>query len=258
MSLFLSLQGFAIYSMGARQIPFISMIGVSVSNVLIPHLVEDVQAGRYSQICWRWRLACERTAITTYLIAAFCIWHASPVVQFLFSALYAESSVPFRVFAALTFLRVVEFQGLAKAFGRTDLIMKSAFLNAGALAVFAIPLAWGLGILGMALAVFLAVFTTLAYYLRAYRKLLGEPISTFFPWPRLLLLLCIAFASTGLSSWLLGPALTRGADTSMLTLGWRLGGLFALSGGFYVALLVFCGFLQPKALFKKYLGRGPG
>lgn len=251
MSFFLNVQSFAIYSLGARQIPFIGNVGVSVSNVMVPHLVQDSQSGRYAQICRRWRLACERTAMTTYLIAAFCVWHAVPVMQFLFSSTYVESSIPFRVFAAITFLRVVEFGSLAKVFDRTDLIMKAAFLNAGSLAVLAIPLVWVWGIFGMALTVLSGIFVVVAYYLASYRKLLGGAVASFFPWPRLLALLGIAFASTGVGDWLVGPVLLEGADTSMLTLGLHLGLRFAISGCLYGAMLLMMGFLKPESIIHK-------
>jgi hypothetical protein len=42
-------------------------------------------------------------------------WEAVLVIQFMFSATYSENCVPFRVFFALTFVRVIEYGSLAKA-----------------------------------------------------------------------------------------------------------------------------------------------
>jgi len=46
-------------------------MGFSVSNVLTPHLVEDIKMGNYARACFRFRKACERTAIITYPLLPF-------------------------------------------------------------------------------------------------------------------------------------------------------------------------------------------
>jgi O-antigen/teichoic acid export membrane protein len=244
MSLILTTPAFAAYSLGARELPFIGSIGPSVASVLVPSLVLDAQEGRRAELCRKWRLACERTATATYLIAAFCVWHAAPVVQFLFSPAYTESSIPFRIFAALTFLRVIEYASLAKALGRTDLIMKSAFITAGVLVGLSVPLAWRFGALGMAASVFLGTSAGTAYYLIQYRRLLGVPLAEFFPWRRLLLLLGLAFGSTAVSAWAAAARLGLAADLSMFALGWKLASLFALAGGLYAPALALFGFMK--------------
>ena len=114
-SIFLSTEAFAAYSTGARELPFIGIIGPSVSSVLIPSLVDDAEAGNVSSICRRWKSACEKSSIFTYPIVGFCIWFALPIVTFLFSSKYADSAIPFAVFSSITFIRVIEFGSLAKA-----------------------------------------------------------------------------------------------------------------------------------------------
>ena len=176
MSLYFRPREFAVYSLGAREIPFIGTIGPSIANVLIPQLVKDVEEGRHAQICRRWRLACEKTAVVTYLIAAFSAWHAGPIVRLLFSATYTESSVPFCVFSLLTFVRVIEYASLAKAFGRSDLIMQSAFVGAGVMVPLAFLLTRLWGAFGMASSVLIGTVASAAYLIMRYRKLLNCPI----------------------------------------------------------------------------------
>ena len=243
-SLFLTTRDFAIYSMGAREIPFVGFIGLSVSNVLIPYLVEDIQKERHAQVFLRWSKACERTALATYPIAAFCCWHAVPVMQFMFSATYTESSVPFRVFAALTFIRVIEYSSLAKALGRTDLIMRLSFVNAIVLIVLIAPLGWMLNGFGIALSVFISIGASFAYVLHAYKKLLGVRVRTFFPWPRLGALLAISFAATGASSLCAGTLFSLDAHAGVFMLGLNLAGLFVVALVAYGVLLLLTGFVK--------------
>lgn len=244
MSIFLSPYMFAVYSLGAREIPFIGTVGYSIGSVLIPHLVEDVEAGRVDQICRRWQLACEKTAIYTYLVASFCMWHAVPVMQFMFSSTYTESSIPFQVFAALTFLRVIEYASMAKAYGRSDLIMKSSFIASVAMALLSMPLAWAWGIFGMALTVFLANCIVVLYYLLQYRSLLKINISNFFPWKRLFVLFFISFASTAFIGFSLNNILILNNKSTLFVIGWKLSTLFILSAIVYFCLLKVFGFIN--------------
>ena len=243
-SLFFTTTEFAVYSMGAREIPFIGYIGFSVSNVLLPYLVEDIKQQRFEQAFARWRKACERTALVTYPIAAFCCWYAVPVMQFMFSATYTDSSIPFRVFAALTFVRVIEYSSLAKALGRTDLIMRLSFVNAAVLIILIFPLGWILKGFGIALSLLVAIVSSFAYVLLAYRKLLRVGVRNFFPWPRLAVLLSISLGSAGISSLCTPWLFTLNADAGILRLGCNLAGLFAIELAVYGALLLATGFLK--------------
>jgi len=243
-SLFFTTTEFAVYSMGAREIPFIGYIGFSVSNVLMPYLVDDIKQQRFQQAFARWSKACERTALVTYPIAAFCCWHAVPVIQFLFSATYTESSVPFRVFAAFTFMRVIEYSSIAKALGRTDFIMRLSFVNACVLIALIFPLGWLLKGLGIALSLLIAAVASSTYVLHAYKKLLGVRVRTFFPWPRLAALLAISFAATGASSLCAGTLFSLDAHAGVFMLGLNLAGLFVVALVAYGVLLLLTGFVK--------------
>ena len=247
-SLFLTTTGFAIYSTGAREIPFIGMVGFSMANVLVPHLVFDVESGNLQQVARRWSLACERSAVLTYLVAAFCIWYAMPVMQFLFSAKYAESSAPFRVFAAMTFIRVIEYASLAKAFGRTDLILRSSIVGALAIATWIIPLAKIFGPSGLGSAFLVSTICQAAYLLINYRKLLKMPITGFFPLGRLITIMLIAFASVSISGIILSRFLNMSDNTMMAVLAWKLSVAFAVSMVLYASVIILLGFVHVPRL----------
>lgn len=245
MSLYLAPKAFAVYSMGAREIPLVGVVGPSVSNVLIPHLVEDVAAGRIDQICRRWRTACLTTAVLTYPVAAFCILYSVPVMQFMFSSTYSDSSVPFRIFAAITFLRVVEYASLARAFNRTRLIMQSAAISATVMSVLAFVLTLRFGVVGMASAVFIGYLTAGGYLLLAYRLLFRQPVSRFFPWLPLGFLGAVSLCVGFVSRWTMSSILPFGSDEAMFSLAWKLVTHFAVYVAFYIAGFVLTGYVRP-------------
>jgi O-antigen/teichoic acid export membrane protein len=254
-SILMTTGSFAAYSLGARQIPFLSSVGGSFSNVMIPHLVEDLKAQRYDQICRRWRIAWEKMAILNDLVAVFCIWYAVPVMQLLFSSAYTDAAVPFRVFAAITFLTVYDYTSLARVFGRSDLIMRSTWWGAVVLVIAMTLLTWKFQAFGMALAVLLSTVTTASYLLWSYKKLLSRPLFAYFPMPRLALILGIAFTSVGISGIIAQRVSLE--NLPFLQLALRLAGLFAISGLLYLVFLTLAGFLNPGPRFRARFLRLP-
>jgi O-antigen/teichoic acid export membrane protein len=227
-SIFLSTESFAAYSLGARELPFIGTIGTSISSVLIPKPVQDAESGDVAAICRRWKSACERSSLLTYSIIGFCVWFSAPLVRFLYSSKYDESTIPFAVFSAIAFLRVVEYGSLAKAFGKTGIIMKAALASMVTMLVLSFPLTAWLGIWGMSLAVLCSTISAVIYYLWAYIRLLKVGLSEFYPWKRLLLLFVISLSSAAIVGTLLDPLLHLSGSTAMVSIGLKLFILFAV------------------------------
>lgn len=236
-SIYLSASGYAVYSMGARELPFIGSISYSISNVIIPNLVTDVEKGKYGRVAQRWRNVCEYTAMVTYPIAAFSIWYAVPIMKFLYSISYTDSSVPFRVFSAITFIRVVEYSSLAKSFGRSDIILKSSIIGAGSMLGLIFGLTKYLGVFGTAASVFISTLMTALYFLIKYRELLDVPLNTYFPIFRLIILFIFSFVSVFLGNLIWSPNLHVGNGSSMLIVGLKFTMLFFVVILIYLLLL---------------------
>jgi O-antigen/teichoic acid export membrane protein len=237
MSLYLLPRDFAVYSLGAREIPFVGAIAYSVSGVLLPHLVEDVRTGNLDQICRRWRTSCLKTAFVTYFFAGFCIWNAPEVMRFLLSSTYEESSVPFRFFAAITYLRVVEYGSIPKAFGRTKSIFIMTLVAAVALCLCALFLTPRFGIAGMALSVVISEAAANAYMLYQDRRILARPLSDFFPWGQLMILALLSIGSCFAGYWAFSRVIAFAPGDGFVSLGYKLAVLAALSGGVYLTVL---------------------
>ena len=237
-------ESFAAYSLGARELPFIGTIGTSVSSVLIPKLVQDAESGEIANICRRWKSACERSSLLTYSIIGFCVWFSAPLVRFLYSSKYDESTIPFAVFSAISFIRVIEYGSLAKAYGKTSIIMKASLATMITMIVLSFPLTAWLGIWGMSLAVLLSTMVSVVYYLVAYVKILKVSLSEFYPWKRLLLLLLVSITSSAVVGAALDPFLHIATSASIVILGIKLGILLVLD------LIVYFGALLVTRVIK--------
>src|SRR5260221_4244064 len=192
---------FAIYSLGARELPFVSTINTSMAMVMVPRMVGEIQREQFDRVSQLWRSACEKTAIFIYPVGAFAVVYSLPLVKFLFSSQYEESSIPLRIFAFLIFVRIVDYASIATALGRSDLILKLTVMAVGSLIVLSVPLTLIFGANGMAVATVLSTALGSWLYLFEYRHLLKVPILRFFPLPDLLETLIIAFVAVGLGYW---------------------------------------------------------
>jgi O-antigen/teichoic acid export membrane protein len=236
-SVYMSKQAFAAYSLGAREIPFVGKIGASVSSVLIPRMIEDVTAGNTNLALVRWRRACERTAIISYPVVGFCVCFALPIVNFLFSSTYAESAIPFGVYALITYIRVIEYGSLAKVFGQTRTIMWASLISAAVMIVLSFPLTALFGIWGISTAVLISVFASAAYFLLFYIKRLNVNLSQLFPWKELLTHASVSLISAGFIRVVIFPMFSTFSSKSMLT------SLIFLSIYFILDLILYFAFM---------------
>lgn len=194
-STFLSLREFAVYSIGAREIPFINTIGYSISNVTIPELVKDFQAGNIDTACDRWKSIIKKTSILTYPLITFCVWYASPLTTIIFSSLYEESGDIFRIFCLISYFRVVEYASIAKSMGKTQLIIQSSLLSALTMLLISFPLIYFFKGIGISIALLISSTSSIIYLLSKYRCLLKKSLSSFYPWKELLILITISIVS---------------------------------------------------------------
>lgn len=236
-SAILSNQAFAAYSLGAREIPFLNQIPFSISSVLVPRMVESFRTGCLVQVCEMWRKAALTTALLTFPFAAFVVWYAKPIVRVFFTSAYDESSVPFAAYAAITFLRVLDYGSMAKALGNSKMILRGAAFSA----VVSLPLVGGMtwlwGIRGISCSLLLSTVLTIVFYLVSYRKILNCPIHKFFPFACLVGVAATSFMAVILSDSILGAFFDVHAVANALVLSFRLVILFALASVIYFVSL---------------------
>jgi O-antigen/teichoic acid export membrane protein len=158
-------------------------------------------------------------------------------MRFLLSSTYEESSVPFRFFAAITYLRVVEYGSIPKAFGRTRSIFIMTLVAAVVLGVVAIFLTPRFGIAGMALSVVISEAAANVYMLFENKRILLRPLRDFFPWGQLMTLAFLSIVSCFVGYWAFSRLFSFAASDGFVTLGYKLAILAAASGVVYLTIL---------------------
>lgn len=173
---------YAIYAIGAVEIPITLIVQQSTNSVLLPALARSYRDGSLAELGDIWRDAIRKTSLVLLPLFALCLVVAGPLIEGLFGARYSESADIFRVYLLLMPLRVATYGLIPMAIGRTRINLAASIITLVANAVLAIALVEPLGLKGPALATVIAVALTVAYYLVRLRTVLDVPLGVLFPW----------------------------------------------------------------------------
>jgi O-antigen/teichoic acid export membrane protein len=173
---------FAIYAVGAVELPVASIVAQSVNSVLLPRLAVLHRDGDLVGLGALWREAIRKTALILLPLFVVCMIVADDLVRVAFGARFDESAEIFRIYLLLMPLRVATYGLIPMAIGRTRVNLSASFVVLGANVVLALALVGPLGLKGPAIATVIATALTVGYYLLRLRGLLELPVSALFPW----------------------------------------------------------------------------
>ena len=220
---------FAVYAIGAVELPITSIIQQSVNAVLVPALSERYAAGDVQGMAALWRRAIRRSSLILLPTFVFFMLTAGEFIQLLFGSGFADSTSVFRIYLLLVPIRVATYGIITQAIGRTRINLAGSLLFLGVNAVLVLALVGPLGLKGPALGTVLASAALAVYYLVRLRAVLSLSIRALFPWSLLLANLAVS-ALAGVPVVLLSVA---GADGPLLLLAG--GALYVVA---YVGLML--------------------
>lgn len=110
---------FAEYANGFIQLPFVGMVTAATSTVLFPEFSRLLHgSSNSSKVVDLWRSALAKSAILIYPLVVFFIVFAKPVIELLFSSVYENSVIYFRIAMLLNFFNIIIFAPLLLASGK--------------------------------------------------------------------------------------------------------------------------------------------
>jgi O-antigen/teichoic acid export membrane protein len=112
---------YALYTVGAFEIPIFSLIQSSISAVLIPQITRDIKNKDYIQAQTLWKTVSYKSALLSFPIAILFIVEAEYIVTLLFSEKYRAASPIFALFSSLAVIRVMAFGLGLRAMGKTNI-----------------------------------------------------------------------------------------------------------------------------------------
>lgn len=188
-----STEMFAIFTNGAFEIPVIGLVTGSIMTVLIPEFVKRLQDNNSMDDVWHlWNNATIKTAIFLFPSAIFLLFFSQDVMVTLFSSKYSESSVIFRIYLLVTFVRITQYGSLLQSMGKTNLILATSIMGLIInliLSKISIPL---FGLSGPAWANTITVYMWALIYLTIIHNMLNISFKKMMPWWQLSKLLIIS------------------------------------------------------------------
>jgi O-antigen/teichoic acid export membrane protein len=217
---------YAIYSVGALEIPLDSIFQASVLNVLRASLPALLSEGRIDEVVRIWRDSVRKLALIVVPCFVFLEFFSKRFITILFTMRYEQSVHVFRLYLLLLPLHALVLSVVPQVFGRTRLNFYAAATGVACNVVLSFILLRIIGILGPATALVCSSYVTSAVYFVVTMRLLKAG-------PRRLLPLS-ALGRTALAATLGAiPALwISGVAAGLLSLA--VGGL-VFAAGYFVA-----------------------
>ncbi len=175
---------FAIYSIGARKIPFLSAITASITSSLVVHYTGDMSGNRFSSVIPAMRNATDRLFLFITPSLVFCFAFA-PQIMVLFFHKYAASAPIFRVYLITTLFQFFFAESIIQGTGNSRLNAIAGFAELGVNLVLSIYLVNTIGILGPPIATLISHGVFLVVLIGYCRTRFGMRIRDFMPTRRI-------------------------------------------------------------------------
>lgn len=173
---------FAIYTNGAIKLPFLSIIVMSISAVLLPELTMLYKNSNKKDMLKLWQNTMIKSAYIMLPLAVFFMFLAQDIIVLLFSEKYLESVQIFRIFLILLPFQMISYGPIFHASNRNKYII---LINIITLVIY-LPLLYffiqHLGIYGAAIAtVFSQICIRILLHIVFIAKIVESPVMGVIP-----------------------------------------------------------------------------
>jgi O-antigen/teichoic acid export membrane protein len=213
MGIFYPPEVFAVYALGALELPLIGIVSAAIGTALLPDLVRRFGGGDRDGGIRLWGRGMEKSALVLFPATGFFLIMAWDFMEGLYGAHFRLSGWPFAVYLLRLPLRVLAFGTLWRAVNETSILLKAVILAVIVNAAVSLGLLWAFhdtpfGLVAPAVGTVLATVAAASWQLNYLRKTYPAPI----PWAALgrIARLAVVGALSVLPCLLIpGPALLR-------------------------------------------------
>jgi O-antigen/teichoic acid export membrane protein len=155
---------FAIYSVGAVEIPLIGIVTGSITTVVLADMSRLVQEGNKAEALRLFQMAALRSAAVLLPAMVFFLIAAEPFIEGLYSAKYHDSIVPFRLYLLILPIRIVTYGAALMALGMTKTVLFRSVVDFLLNALFCAVLVHFFGYLGGAFSILAVLYSWTSLY----------------------------------------------------------------------------------------------
>ena len=142
MGVFYPPETFAVYALGALELPLIGIVTAAIGTAMLPDLVRRFSSGDRDGGMRLWGRGMEKSALVLFPATAFFLIMAWDFMEGLYGPHYRLSGWPFAVYLLRLPLRVLAFGTLWRAIDETAILLKSVVLALGVNVVVSLGLLW--------------------------------------------------------------------------------------------------------------------
>lgn len=186
----LNTEQLAIYTNAAKELPLV-IIPSSITAILLPQISKMIKDNRTEEAIRLWGNASELAMIVISIIVAGIITYSKEVMTILYSSKYLPGESVFRIYTLNLLLRCTYFGIILNACGETKKIFYCSLISLGLNLILNPLFYWIFGIIGPAIATFLAILIVLLMQLKMTAKVSGIRFSKVFPWKNITIILLI-------------------------------------------------------------------
>lgn len=219
---------YAIYAVGALEIPLDSIFQASVANVLRASLPPLAVERRLAEIARIWRESVRKLALVVLPCFVFLFCFSQRFIVTLFTARYHASVPVFQIYLLALPLNCFAVSVVPQVFGKTRLNLYAVAIGVTGNSVFSLILLRFVGLLGPAIAYIFSSYLTSAMYFIANVKLLHTGARSLIPLPdlaRTLLAAALAALPAYVAARLLGGLAGLAAAGIVFFVSYALAGL---------------------------------
>lgn len=151
-------EAFAVFAVGAVEIPLIGVVTGSLTAVLIPEFAGLYKQERYGDMLALWQKAMVRSAVLILPVMAYLLAMAPEVMRVFFSDKYADSVAVFRVYLLLLPIRITSYGAVFLATGNTPRLVNRGIGGFIINAILSVLLVRWMGYLGACIGTVLTIY----------------------------------------------------------------------------------------------------
>lgn len=194
---FLGREFFAVYTVGAMQLPFVDILRNSVMNVVFPLMAEYQKSEKTENILELWRRATVKLSVLFFPIFVFLEVSSRPFITILFTKEYGAATGVFMIYL-LVFLRsTVDTTSVLMVFKQNPFMLKVNALAFLAHVGLSVTMYKQFGVLGVPVTTVFMVWVQNGVFLWKSARLLKQSVFTVMPWGALGLRLFLAVVLGG-------------------------------------------------------------
>lgn len=186
---------FAVYSVGAMQVPFVSNLFESVGATVLPKIVEYVKSGEKSSVEKLSNKGTRKVALLIFPIFSFLYIFADQIITILYTHQYRDAVPIFRIYLLVILMKVSLCGTIIIASGRTGLILRTSIFTLSLNVLLNFILVKHMGLIGPAIATVGSRLLHQGLFVVWVKRIIGLRVSNMFPVATLLKIFFISIIS---------------------------------------------------------------